>query len=224
LRLPLENEELGGRLFCPGCSTDFQFDESTGVFTIFTDDQPRSLDEEDVSRDHHRPEGAADKSEEDAAGFVEKAAEEQRSTEGRERYAFLFFFTVLALGLIVGGVLAAFASSGQRMSTFIKATVFAAALGCVIPAIILRVLQYRDAAQHVGRRVFRLGPKEPDFDEIADRLNEGMIRRRPLSSSDKVKPQSDGLQPNESNNNISDDKLASGRKEEPPDVPTESGE
>jgi hypothetical protein len=211
LKLPLDGEDSAGRRWCPACGTFFLIDNTTGVITVFYEESAEPPQEEAAS---DAPEAVDDgdgpvaEGSSAPRGYVDTAAEDQRQAqairEARVRWQLYLSLIFVSLGLGFGIVKAATDTDGHGKDILLRTLMLAPAAG-VILGIVVGGLIFNDAPAFSRSWLFGSKPKAPDFDEIADRVKEGMIRRRPLPPPDPAAPTPE-TEPSERPNTTSNSK------------------
>jgi hypothetical protein len=197
LMLTVEEGEATGRLWCPGCGTLFQRDKLTGVITLFYEEKAEVLEKEDVSEAKESDDNAGGRDIEyasappgyiDIAGYEQRAAQENRKV--RARWRLYCCLLGIVLGLAYGGIRAACDTEGKWEEILLRTLFFAPFAGCILGFIVASLVFSNSPVPK---------PEAPDFDEIAERLKEGIVCRRPRSASEGSGPAPGTDAANESN-------------------------
>lgn len=189
LRLFLEDEEPTDRLNCPGCGTIFQWDKTTGLVTVFYEE--KEIAPETDAGETNEPDGNADDTSGEALSPVETMTRINRKWEDRlheedrrqkRRFTRPFVVTTLLIIVCVGSV-AAISNRGRWWEILIGVVPGALLVGFAVASFLAGI---GDLGRYLRRLLLKvLGDRagEPDLDDIAERLQRGIVRRRPLPSS-----------------------------------------
>jgi hypothetical protein len=188
-QLNLSAEEGGttGRLWCPGCGTLFRVDQATGVITVYYDEAVDAPDGEPSPAD---PQGDAAGDSSAPLGYVDTAAAEQREArenrEARARWRLYLSLLFIAAGCAYGAFKAVTAPAGDR-EDFLLRTLIVAPIGGLLLGFMVADLIFRGSPASSRLWLFGRRPEAPDFDDIAKRLGDRIVRR-PLPPSDPPAP------------------------------------